>query len=381
MSDLFSQVTTISQFSTDVNSTGLTVIRKSSVSFLFNEIADISAQKEIEKDVKDASLYSLDKPVCVVNAIFDDGEYVIKAGGKTTEGTQFLMINNDVYLVSSSKADTFLNPLSYYREKNILEVDTQSLSYISYKYNGDVVTLEKKKDLDEWIITSPIGENADFGSINEKILSQIGNLKINKFVDDSLKDYKKYDIGENYLYLKDTASKEQKIFIGAKKDGEYFIKCQNNGCVYSCASDAISFVELKAADYTNKFVALVNVKDIKNVEIYDLTQNKNYNLAPLFEGKKETYKIDGIEVVKEKFTDAYQKVIGIMFTDFSNGKEKGEKQYTIKYNMLDNSTKTVDFYTYKDRKHIAVLDNRYSYEVLSGYLSDMIAALNKAAEK
>lgn len=356
------------------------LLRSSSLALLANEVCSISAQKEIEKNVSDLSKYSLDMPESVVNLTFGNEEIEFKTGGKTTDGTQFFMINNDVYLISSSKASSFSNPLSYYRDKNILTVDTTLLSYISYKNNGDEIILKKNTEKDEWNILAPITQVADFGSVNEKILSQIGNLKINKFVDDNPENYPAYGIGENYLCIEDSNGKRQKIYIGAKKDGEYFIRLENSAPIYSCLLDAISFTELGAVDYTNKFVALVNIKDIKNVEIYDYTANKSYNLEPYITDEKETYKIDGKEVVKEKFTDAYQKVIGIMFTGFNDGTKMYEKQYTIKYNMLDESVKTVDFYTFEDRKHVALVNNKKAYTVLTGYLTDMIAALNKASQ-
>lgn len=356
------------------------ILRNSAVSLLASEVCSISAQKEIEKNVSDLSKYSLDKPESTIKLTFGDEVCEFKTGGKTTGGTQFFMINNDVYLISSSKASTFSNPLSYYREKNILTVDTTLISYISYKNNGDEIILKKNLEKEEWNILSPITQIADFGSVNEKILSQIGNLKINKFVDDNPENYLTYGIGENYLCLEDTNGKRQKIYIGKKQDGEYFIKLENSTLVYSCLLDAISFTELGAVDYTNKFVALINIKDIKNVEIYDHITNKSYNLEPYFEGEKETYKIDGKEVVKEKFTDAYQKVIGIMFTEFNDGTQMYKKQYTIKYNMLDGSIKTIDFYTFEDRKHVALVNNKKAYTVLTGYLTDMIAALNNASQ-
>ena len=69
-----------------------------------------------------------------------------------------------------------------------------------------------------------------------------------------------------------------------------------------------------------------------------------------------------------------------MFTGFNDGTKMYEKQYTIKYNMLDKSVKTVDFYTFEDRKHVALVNNKKAYTVLTGYLTDMIAALNKASQ-
>lgn len=350
------------------------ILNNSRVKFLFDEICSVTAEKEVEKSASDLSKYSLDAPKSVVTAHFSDGDVIFKIGGQTSTGSYFMAVDDDVYIVSTSKGSLFENNLAYYRNTNILSVSADDLTQISFAGENDTVTL--KKEGNDWKITAPINTDAYQGSVNEHILTKFENISISEFVEDNAADLSKYGFSR-YVYFEDSKGAKQKILVGSKSGSGYYIMLENSKSVYTSPIDSLSFISLKAINFTDGFACLTNIKDITGVDVNDIQNGKKYAFSIDRNGENETYKANGVEVMKEKFTDIYQKIIGIKASDFAFGKNGGEKICEIVYHMNDGSDKTVEIYTLEVRKYLAKVSGKGDYIIPSGDVDDMLAAVKE----
>ena len=351
-------------------------ISKTRVSFLFNEICSVTAEKEVEKNAEDLAKYSLDTPKCSAVAHFSDGDVTFKTGGQTSAGSYFFSIDNDVYIVSTSKGEVFANPLSYYRNTKILNVDTEKLTHIAFSGDNDTVTLVKNGE--EWKITSPVNADAYLGSVSENILAKAGNISIVDFVEDNAQDIEKYGFSSGkYVYFEDSDGKKQKIFVGAKNGENYYIMTENSKNVYTAPYDSLSYINLKAVNFTDGFVCLTNIKDITGLDITDDKNGKTYKLTIERNGDNETYKKDGVEVTSEKFKDMYQKIIAVKADDFAFGRNGNEKVCEIVYHMNDGSDLRVEFFALESRRLLARVSGKGEYIAVSDDVDAALAAVKQ----
>ena len=351
-------------------------LSKTRASFLFDEICSVTAEKEVEKAASDLSAYSLDNPKCSAVAHFSDGDVTFKTGGQTSTGSYFFAVDGDVYIVSTSKGELFANPLSYYRNTKILEVDAEKLTHIAFVGDKDSVTLVKNGE--EWKITSPVNADAYLGSVSENILAKAGNISISEFIEDNAADLSKYGFSSGkYVYFEDSDGKKQKIFVGDKNGDKYYIMTENNKNVYTAPYDSLSYISLKAVNFTDGFVCLTNIKDITGLDITDVKNNKTYSLSIERSGDSETYKKDGVEVTSEKFKDMYQKIIAVKSDDFAFGRNGNEKVCEIVYHMNDKSDMRVEFFTLESRRLLAKVSGKGEYIAVSDDVDAALAAVKQ----
>ena len=358
----------------EANGNSEIILKNSRVKFLFEQISNITAESLAEENAEDLSKYSLDKPSSAATAHFSDGDVTFKVGGQTSKGSYFFAVDNSVYIVSTSFASLFSNELSYYRETSILNVSADDLTCISFAGENDTVTL--KKEGDDWKMTAPLNTDAYIGSVSEHVLTKIGSLSVSEFIEDNASDLSKYGFSK-YVYFEDSKGAKQKIFVGNKSGDGYFIMCEDSKSVYTAPMDSLSFISLKAINFTDGFVCLTNIKDITGVDVYDAKTGGKYTFSIIRNGDNETYSANSAEVTKEKFTDVYQKIIGITAKDFAYGLNGKDKVCEIVYHMNDKTDITVEFFDYESRKCIANVTGGKSFIALSGDVEDMLAAVKK----
>lgn len=101
----------------------------------------------------------------------------------------------------------------------------------------------------------PVNADAYLGSVSESILAKAGNISIADFVEDNAEDTAKYGFSSGkYVYFEDSDGKKQKIFVGAKNGENYYIMTENSKNVYTAPYDSLSYINLKAVNFTDGFV-------------------------------------------------------------------------------------------------------------------------------
>ncbi len=154
-------------------------------------------QRVIVESATNVTAFGLDNPKLQVSLAGVNGatKSTLLFGDKTpTAGKYFAMVQgaSDVMTVQSNLYTTADKQLYDFRDKTIIDMETDQVQKIDITHDNANFTLERK-DPDQWIVSSPIQAKADQGKINEMI-NAIKNGKIKQFIDEKPESLNAYGL-------------------------------------------------------------------------------------------------------------------------------------------------------------------------------------------
>lgn len=341
------------------------VLNQTTVDDIAYSFASLYAERIIDENPEDLSVYGLDKPAVVAKAFLKDGtQKVLYLGNKTPAGnTYYLMAEGDpkVYSVWMNHGEHFSYTLSDVRERDLTEISTEELTYLKIaKKDKPAIEIEvnDKKSEDEpyldlslWRMIQPYKEPMGVSSDKfQKVLDSIASLSnnaIKEFVEDNPEDLSKYGLDDPVaeLIVKD---KENTLHLYFGKDaddgkGVYF-KTADVNSVYTIEKSKIEFLDTKPFDIVDKFAYIVNIDNVDKVivegrgQTHVLTLTRETKKAEN-DGEEDevitTYMVDGKEVEEKPFKKFYQSLIGIL-VDAEVDREMTEENPEVKTTFFLN---------------------------------------------
>lgn len=341
------------------------VLDQTSVDDIAYSFASLYAERIIDENPKDLSVYGLDKPAVVARAFLKDGtQKVLYLGNKTPSGnTYYLMAEGDpkVYSVWMNHGEHFSYKLSDVREKDLTEIKTQELTYLKIAKKGKPtieieMNDEQSKDeaqfgLSLWRMTQPYNEPMGVSSDKfQKVLDGISSLTSNAikdFVEDNPQDLSKYGLDDPVaeLIVKDKENTLHLYFGKDTDDGKsVYFKTADVNSVYTMEKSKTELLDTKPFDIVDKFAYIVNIDNVDKIIIegrgktHVLTLTRQTKKAEK-EGEEDevitTYMVDGKEVEEKPFKKFYQSLIGIL-VDAEIDREMAEENPEVKTTFFLN---------------------------------------------
>jgi uncharacterized protein DUF4340 len=154
-------------------------------------------KRVIVESATDVARFGLDNPKMQVSLAGINGatKTTLLFGNTTpTSGKYFTMVQgaSDVMTVSSNMYTTADKKLFDFRDKTIVDMETDQVQKIDVLHTSANFSLERKAG-DQWIVSHPVLARADQGKINEMI-NAIKNGKIKQFIDEKPESLNAYGL-------------------------------------------------------------------------------------------------------------------------------------------------------------------------------------------
>lgn len=366
-------------------------LKSSSVDSLLSNLATVTGEKKITDSADDISIYGLNEPLASYTLMLNDGgqKTLLLGNQDPVSKSYYFNVKGEtaVYTVYSTRGDSLLRELSYYRDDTLLRVNTTSLNYISIHSGGSTIELELRtsgegeNQTSDWWMTKPRQKKTDAQRVSENILTKLESWTIQEFVYDGTENDAQYGLSSpvGIILLKDSAGTAQTFEIGNKTDDNRYIRVSGSDGVYTVSADAVEFFNVDPFLLIEKFVNLENIDNVNSIEVKN-AQGAAHTLSILRDGENESYQLDGNDTEEKKFKTMYQSVIGLTADGFSQNPQKGAALYTVVYHLTDGSSKTYEYCEYDDRNYAVFgSDGSREYFIRKKKLEDMFTAMETPA--
>jgi len=358
------------------------------LSSLVTNACSVSADKLIEENAQDLSIYGLDKPVTVTIKLKDGKEAAIEVGNLTpTKSGYYAKIpgENKVYTIGTYTGGKLAVSKKDLRTKDIYTVTTDDITKLSMERNGNNVFSSVKGSDDNWTLTQPIKANVNTSALYP-MLEALAGTRVSEYVAEKPSDLSAYGLDKpSYVFEFSTKSgSSYRLLFGNEKtkNREFYAMLEGGDDVFVIDSSAYTFLDKPLTEIVEIFAYIVNIDKVTAIELTmdGKTTKMTLDVYKDEEGKSDTDKdkftVNGMDASgkdendKQPFRQFYQDLIGIGLDEIDvNGQPSGDPEITIKYTLnTDPGTMIVEFIP---------KDENYYYVVKNGEYSGLLVKKNK----
>ncbi len=340
--------------------------------------ASISADKTVEENAQDLSMYGLNNPVVVKLKLKDGTGKSLEIGDMTPTKSGYYVKatgENKVYVVSTYTCDPLVTKRNGLRSKDLFGITSDIINKLSMDRKGVNVfaSAVNAKASGSWDILEPVKGKANSTAI-QPMLEALAGTKINEFIEDKPADLSKYGL-DKPSYVLDfgtTTAGAFKLLLGDEKTkgSETYAKLEGKDEVFTIDSTAYVFLDKPIKEIVDVFTYIVNIDQVKRIDLTMDGKTDTMNLDVYKDAKgagdadKDKFTFNGKDATgknaddKQPFRNLYQDLVGIGLDeiDLSGAKPVDNPEITIKYTLLDGSTMQID-YTSKDANYYYAFRN------------------------
>jgi hypothetical protein len=312
-------------------------------------LAGIRAERIIEENPPDLSLYGLDAPAGRLIISTGDGERVELTGGgmNPTRTGYYVMVPGDpkVYLVPSYSARAiFLDPESLRDRELTAAFEPGAVGrFILESGGGRIDIVPRPEDaalaapFSTHIMTAPYERSR--GVDSEKftaLLEGLQNLRISRFIDPKPASLGPYGLDKPLRVFLETPEGSFDLLLGNSENGERYAQRRGEAEVFTIAEiDALRTVN--PFTLADKFALILNIDTVDNFSVRGGGPALTGEIRRQGEGdgKVETYYFNGKQAEEKSFKAWYQTVIGLL-ADAEHPQRPqrgGAAEITIEYNL------------------------------------------------
>jgi len=185
----------------------------------------------------DLSAYGLDKPSAGIE-LFEDGESVgVFFGNKKEKGDYYIKLGSGepVYSVSEFVFRQIPESVNDIRVRRVVKVDTDKINGVEIKRGNTRISVLKEGNI--WKVD---GKKADESKVSE-LISELGTLEVEKFVDDNPGDLAPYGLDRPEIELTILeGDKKTTLLFGKKEDKEVYAKLADKNPVYTIGEEILT---------------------------------------------------------------------------------------------------------------------------------------------
>lgn len=318
----------------------------SAISDIASSLRNMYADKVIEEDASDLSIYGLDKPSLITAVLKDGSEKTFELGNDTpTRDYSYVKIKgeNKVYTVDSYTIGKLRIKDDKVRNKQLFDFKTDDILNITMEKKGQPFFSVQKESDKIWKMTAPISANADLGSVNT-IAEALPGLTVSQFVENNPADLAKYGLQvPKYAFELKTSTQVKKIYLGNEdpKNNAIYARMEGTTGVFTVSSSSLTFLDKPLTEIVDSLLCLVDIKDVNKltIDIDGRTDVMDIQIDGDGDDAKEVFKINGKDVSNVKneqgdvyFKKLYQTIIGIFVSGIdADGKPEGKADVTVTY--------------------------------------------------
>ncbi len=236
----------------------------SDVEIYLQDVKDLEVKKKLGKDIPDLTPYGLNSPKYVLKFWLGTGKnqklLVLKVGNQNPDKSgYYAKFENrpEVVLLDIIAESTIDKNLLYFRYKDIVDADVDSIEKFTVKFNNESYMFQKKNNV--WSLISPIVWDNLSDSDSVKFLAAIKDLKVKTYYDDK-ETVSAADAGvlnpSMQISLIDKTQKIYNINIGKEVKGksEYYGRNDNNGIIFGVDKSIIDNLQKDLVKLKNELM-------------------------------------------------------------------------------------------------------------------------------
>lgn len=304
-------------------------VNSSSIDTIAWNANTLKAQKLIEENPSDLSVYGLDKPVRLTFVLKDGTRHVLLIGNETpTGGAYYAKKENDapVYTIGDYEGDKFVQTKFDLLVKDLYdkEYTTEDFTVLKFSRKGNKVFDAELNALNDdkktWWLSYPIDAEANYEHVYY-ITEALAGTTVNKYVDENVSDLGKYGLATPaYVFEYTMGGKDYKLSIGGKDEsGALYAMMNDENIVFTISASSYTFLDKPIEELVSSFVHLQNINEVSELRVtFDgITDYSKINVDTE-DDEKSTYEFNGTLLTGEKdddyisaFKKYYQGAIGL----------------------------------------------------------------------
>lgn len=363
-----------------------------SISNIASTIAELQAERIIEKNAKNFEKYGLsDAKVITLNT--NDGEtIVVELGNPTaTNESYYLKLNEDntIYTMPYYGGSILDVTKTDIGSKYVLDSPRSEVTKFGFEKDGQVVIMAKREEERDWNLTEPVEVDGNIANITNAIDAYI-RTSIHDYVGEDEKDLAIYGL-DKPLYTVETelsGEKSIKLLMGKEKGmnfetyvNETYAMFEGNNEVFLIDIEPLNFLQESLIHFANDYVYEEEMKYMEGAYAEIGDKQINLEIKRLSEDDKETlkYYVDGKEVAEDgdwNFRELYRTLMAVSVIEIDFDVEPPEeqaeflitfylnkepKEVTIEFIPRDETT----YYAMKDGQYTGLIAEDLSFEIIS----------------
>lgn len=357
-------------------------VRSSAVDSIAWNANTLKAQKVIEENPSDLSVYGLDNPVKLTFIMKDNTRYVLFVGNETPTGGAYYAQKegeSTVYTIGDYEGEKFVQTKFDLMETKLYDKDytAQDLTALSFTRNGNLLfSTETDESNTKWLLSYPIQAEARYENIYTIAEALVG-VSIDKYIEENAADLNKYGLGTPaYVFEYTLGGQDYKLSLGKlHTDGKaYYAMVNDKNTVITVASNLFTFLDKPIEEIISSFVHLQNINDVSEmiVKIDGRIDISKINVDTE-DDEKSTYEFNGTLLTGEKdeeyirtFKKYYQGAIGITMDKLNLNVAPAleNPEVTIEYTLKSGERIVVDlvpepegvyFYAFKNGEYTGMM--------------------------
>jgi hypothetical protein len=249
-------------------------IDESKISGIADYISSLKAEKIIEEEADDFSIYGLDKPVLVSVKMEDSTLKTLEIGDETPTGNGYYVKvkgEKKVYTITGYVGRTLKASKNDLRDRNLLSIDPEEITEISLKKGESIIFRAKKLGEFEWELTLPIRGNVNTSSVYP-MLTAVSDARVVQFIEEnpSTSDLDEFGLlNPTYCIEFDTPAGREKLLFGKEqeKGSRIYVKLSSSNEVFAVSLNKFNFLDRPLKDIIGVSAYIVNINDVNRIKV------------------------------------------------------------------------------------------------------------------
>jgi hypothetical protein len=223
-------------------------IDESKVSSIATNISSLVAEKIIEEEAGDISIYGLDKPV-LISVKMDDGTLkTLEIGNETpTKSGYYVKVKDEkkVYTIGSYIGKNLKVGKNDVKARDLFSIKPEEITEFSLERGESLVFKAKKSGDFDWIMTSPIQGNVNISAISP-MLEAVSQTSAVNFIEENPSNLEQYGLlNPSYCLEFHTPAGREKLLLGKEKERgvEIYAKLADSSEVFSISLGTFNFLD------------------------------------------------------------------------------------------------------------------------------------------
>jgi hypothetical protein len=278
----------------------------SAVERLISDLNDLKVSRFVAEAPDDLSIYGLSQPQMQVVAHLKSGEDKTLLIGKKEDSSVYIKTASDkpVFLVNDEIVDELTKQPSDLRDRTVMAFDREAVEKLELKYAERSIVCEKKssEEGETWEITAPTKAKADKSQI-DKILRELHELKVSKFVSDEPENFAIYGLARAWIQVivYPKGSKPKTLLVGKRSEELVYIKTLSAESVYLADAGIADDLNKGTLDLRDRQVMEFERDDVKRIELKEkdktivcVRQERDWRIIEPTKEKAKNYEVNDI---------------------------------------------------------------------------------------
>ncbi|NLM11460.1 MAG: DUF4340 domain-containing protein [Clostridiaceae bacterium] len=364
-------------------------VRSSSVDSIAWNANSLKAQKVIDENPEDLSVYGLDNPVKLTFIMNDNTRYVLLVGNETPTGGAYYAKKEDeatVYTIGDYEAEKFIQTKFDLMETEVYdkEYTSQDFTALSFtRHQNLIFNAATDESNTKWLLSYPIEAEARYENIY-KITEALAGVSVSKYIEENAENLDNYGLeSPAYVFKYTLGGNDYKLSLGKLyTDGKaYYATMNDENLIFTVSANLFTFLDKPIEEIISSFVHLQNINEVSELKI---TMDGRVDVSRINvdteDDEKSTYEFNGTLLTGEKdddyirtFKKYYQGAIGITMDKLNLDVEPvlENPEVTIEYTLKTGERIVVDLvpepegvylYAFKNGEYTGMMVRRKQLE-------------------